>query len=268
MIALAPTLAAFSWDPQIRGAGIVVIAVAILMGSVYLLLATNTGAKLGALLAIAGLSGWVFLMAIVWAIFGIGLKGQPPHWEAKEVTTGPPSAAVNRDVRDFPRGWRKLDAGAPELADLAAAADQILAPSTTKKAERGGIPFQPAKAELESPFKATTDYVLAGAYEKGGTDSLLPGGLIPFDRGPFHSAHYAVVTVAPVLPSVDITGVPGKPTADPAKPVTSAVFVRNQGYLRLPSVLIAIAFGIIFAVTCNALHRRDKEIARLAAAAA
>ena len=61
----AQLLAALAWDPQIRGALIVVTAFVILPGSVYLLLATNTGAKLGFLLAAAGFFGWMAVMGWV-----------------------------------------------------------------------------------------------------------------------------------------------------------------------------------------------------------
>ena len=44
---LHPVLAALSWNPQIKGALIVLTAVLILCGSVYLILSTNTGAAAG-----------------------------------------------------------------------------------------------------------------------------------------------------------------------------------------------------------------------------
>ena len=42
-----------SWDPTIRGYLVVATGVAVLCGSVYLLLATNTGVRLGFLIAAA-----------------------------------------------------------------------------------------------------------------------------------------------------------------------------------------------------------------------
>ena len=73
-------LAALTWDPQIRGAAIVFAGIVLLPGSVYLLLATNMGAKMGFVLAITGLTGWMTIMAAVWLVFGIGLKGPEPEW--------------------------------------------------------------------------------------------------------------------------------------------------------------------------------------------
>ena len=81
-------VAALQWDPHIRGALIVLTAFLILPGSVYLLLATNMGARLGFLLAVTGLTGWLFLMGIIWTVYGIGLKGRAPEWVTKELVTG------------------------------------------------------------------------------------------------------------------------------------------------------------------------------------
>ncbi len=61
---------------------IVIISVVTFCGSVYLLLATNLGARLGFLVALTGLAGWMALMGIIWMIYGIGLKGPEPSWEA------------------------------------------------------------------------------------------------------------------------------------------------------------------------------------------
>src|SRR3954454_9512420 len=74
-------LLALNWEPQLRGILIIIIAVSVLCGSVYLILGTNLGARLGFLLALAGLSGWVLLMGLMWWSFGIGLKGADPTWK-------------------------------------------------------------------------------------------------------------------------------------------------------------------------------------------
>ena len=62
-------LLAVSWEPEIRGWIIVIIRVVVLMGSTYLILGTNLGARLGFLVALTGLAGWMMSMAIVWAIY-------------------------------------------------------------------------------------------------------------------------------------------------------------------------------------------------------
>ena len=76
------SLLAIGWEPELRGLLIVIIAVVTLCGSVYLILGTNLGARLGFLVTFTGLAGWLALMGIIWMIYGIGLKGPEPSWEA------------------------------------------------------------------------------------------------------------------------------------------------------------------------------------------
>ena len=81
-MSVATTLLAINWSPELRGILIVIIAVAVLMGGVYMILATNLGARLGFLVALAGLAGWMLLMGITWTVYGIGLRGKDPTWDA------------------------------------------------------------------------------------------------------------------------------------------------------------------------------------------
>jgi hypothetical protein len=75
------TLLAVGWEPEIRGALTVLIGVVALMGSVYLILGTNMGARLGLLVALAGLFGWMATMGAIWWTYGIGLQGRQPTWK-------------------------------------------------------------------------------------------------------------------------------------------------------------------------------------------
>jgi hypothetical protein len=68
-------IAAITFDPTIRGILVVAVAVAVLPGSIFMIISTNTGVKLGILITLAGLFGWIFLMSSVWWMYGIGLKG-------------------------------------------------------------------------------------------------------------------------------------------------------------------------------------------------
>ena len=101
----------------------VIIGTVALCGSVYLLLGTNIGARLGFLVSIAGLAGWMMLMGIIWMIYGIGLVGNSPSWKPAEpfsiVREG--QYLLDAEVVDAPI---KLDEGASftEIADAAAPA--------------------------------------------------------------------------------------------------------------------------------------------------
>lgn len=63
-------LLAVNWEPELRGILIVIISVSVLCGSVYLILGTNLGARLGFLVALTGLAGWMFIMGAIWWSYG------------------------------------------------------------------------------------------------------------------------------------------------------------------------------------------------------
>jgi hypothetical protein len=95
MLASIHLFAGLGWDPAIRGILVVTLAVAILMGSVYLLLATNTGARLGLNIALAALFGWLSILTLYWWITppGIGPRGQDPTWVPLEIYIHQPDGA-------------------------------------------------------------------------------------------------------------------------------------------------------------------------------
>ncbi|MDQ1436520.1 MAG: hypothetical protein QOK43_149 [Acidimicrobiaceae bacterium] len=257
-------LAALRWDPQIRGALIVLTAILILPGSVYLLLATNSGPRLGFLLAAAGLSGWLAVMGIVWMVFGIGLKGREPEWKPKELITGSLDKRTTVDaMSDFPAGWKKLKTGDATLADAQSAADRILvptsAPTAGHEAPKGPTPEQIAR--FQSPFKKAGTYVQVAGYETGGDNQLFTLGHHEFFFR--HSAHYAVIQVQPILDDDnDPNTTPNNLVPDTSQPVTTLIMVRDLGNIRLPPFLVALFALTVFGVTCSALHQRDKEIMR------
>jgi len=129
-------LASIDWDPFVRGLLIVIVAVLVLPGSVYLLLATNTGVRVGFLLAIAGLSGWFLIMGVVWAVFGIGVPGRTPGWKVQEIISG--DVRNSTTLKDFPNAFDKLPPGNAELADAQSAADKLLASAAAAAGEGGG----------------------------------------------------------------------------------------------------------------------------------
>ena len=96
------TIAGIGWDPEIRGILVVLVGCAVLLGSVWLLLATNNGPRLAALVTLAGITGWTAVMAGIWWIYGIGLVGDGPSFEVVEVNFGDVSQATTGDVSDLP----------------------------------------------------------------------------------------------------------------------------------------------------------------------
>jgi hypothetical protein len=282
-------IGALSWDPQIRGLLIVVTAVAILPGSIYLLLSTNMGARIGFLLAVAGLSGWLMLLAITWALYGQGIKGRDPSWKVQEVVHSAAPTDLSEGalpvLREFPNGWNKLEAGNSALADAQAAADAFITKSGRKPkiGPEGPIKKEPTAAQLRYPaeFSQTDEYALVGGYEKGGRnclgpkascDTVLPKKILFWKiHHKFflrHSPHYVTVQIQPLIPNPpDARGeITYSKELDTTKPITAVIVKRDLGSTRFPQVMMALGAGIIFAVTCHALHRRDKQIMALRAA--
>lgn len=96
------TLAAIAFDPAIRGVLVVLVGVVVLIGSVYLLVATNTGVRTGFLIAAAALTGWCFSMGIFWWIYGIGMIGQAPSWNDLEINSDRGATPVVQELETLP----------------------------------------------------------------------------------------------------------------------------------------------------------------------
>jgi hypothetical protein len=243
-------LAAFalSWDPAIRGILATAVGVVVLCGSVYLLLGTNLGARLGFLMAMAGLFGWMAIMGTMWWVYGIGMVGRAPAWHVIEVVASAEaddlSAAATEEVRDVAE-LEALPAGDPVRGEAQAAADVALTEGQF------------------AVFESTSDFLPIDAFETGGKD---PDSLL--SRLPLrHPPHFAVSQVQARIPVEVVLGQPVPPAeVDPSAPVYSVVMERDLGSLRVPPAMLTIGSTIIFLISVNALHRRDLEASRARAA--
>ena len=236
------TLLAVSWEPEIRGIITVLIGFVVLCGSTYLLLATNTGARLGFLIAFAGLFGWMFIMGAIWWIYGIGLRGPDPTWEPADPVTvvrdgDLNSLGINTDdpTED---GWTRLPDDDPGRGQAIASADEIL--------------------QREAEIFAAGEYVPIAVYDKGGDSWPQINETLDFVAF-FHSPHFALVEVQPVSPLLTEPGrAPLAPDEDTSQPRTYVLMLRDLGARRQPSIFITLGSGLIFGLACWLLHRRDR----------
>jgi hypothetical protein len=254
MIAAMHALLAFNldWNIEIRAILVVGLAVVVLPGSIYMILATDLGSRLGFLIAMAGVFGWLSIMGTIWTVYGIGYVGDSPAWKVREVITSNAvddlGASKYTAVHDLST-WRKLAPDDPKRGDAQATVSAAIA-GTTASIKR---------------FEADTDYVVLDAYDKGGRTHSFFDKNIPWS----HPPHYALVQVEEVKHVVVPFGeTPPKATADPTKPIISVVMERDLGDRRLPPFLVALGSMTIFGVLCNVLHRRDKVVMAARAAAA
>jgi len=236
-------LSALTWEPNVKGGLYVLLAVLILPGAVYMLLATNTGARLGFQLAAAGLSGFMVIIGAVWWVYGIGPKGPEPTWVPQAVVTGDPSQSKPEALNDYPDGgWEKLELTDPEVADAQPVVDGNLT------GEDAGL------------FQSAAEYIVVGAANKGG-ETYAPLGLPTFRPiDILHKPHYLVVQVQPVVKQEATPGAaPPIPKADTAAPVYTALLIRDLGHLRLNPAVATISSALIFGLLVFQLHTRDQE---------
>jgi hypothetical protein len=253
------TVLAIGWQPEIRGISVVLISVVVLCGSIYLILSTNLGSRLGFLVALAGLFGWLMMLGLVWWVYGIGLKGLDPSWVGKEIIgtdlseaghevaqVDDISAATTETAVD---GWTRIAEDDAAFGQSVAAADDILQNQT-------------------ETFKAG-DYKALAVYSKGGDRFPKIGSSLDF-LAFFHEPHYAIVEVQPVIPTLAEPGrAPIPAQVDPSKPPTYVLMERDLGTHRQPAISLTIGAGLVFALCCYTLHRRERTLrANLAAVGA
>lgn len=120
MLSLANSvIAGLNFQINIRGIAVVATAVAILMGSVWLILATNVGGRLSTLLSLSAFFGWMIIMGIMWWTFGIGYVGDVPTWRTVDINRGDLTVAGVDKARSLPN--EPLKSGTPY--DLVVASD-------------------------------------------------------------------------------------------------------------------------------------------------
>ena len=247
---LAMPVAGISWKPEIRGVLTVAISVAILCGSVYLLLATNVGSRLGFLVALSALFGWMACLGAVWWMYGQGPHGEAGSWQVLEINTGDLSQAQLEEISSDPEltEWEEIPDSDPDRAEAQATVDAVL---TTGDNAR---------------FETISDYVSIDGFALGGKPKRTDDSLL--GRAQYavtdalritHPTHYAIIQVQP---SIETQALPGEPppvaTADPSEPVISVIMVRDLGQKRLPAAMVTVVSLVLFLVCAYMLHRRDK----------
>lgn len=254
-------LLSVGWEPEIRGWIIVIISVVVLMGSTYLLLGTNVGARLGFLIAFAGLAGWMMSMAIIWAIYGIGLTGPTPTWHPGEpVTIVRDGALLDRaEVVDAPIDIAGLDATkAADVVSKTLVEDgwKILAESDPARGQ--AVASADEIIQIEAEEFAAGEYVAVNVYDKGGERYPKIGESIDFIAFR-HNPRYAIVEIAPLLEQRMEPGrAPARAQIDTTKPHRYVVMIRDLGAKRQPAFLIGLGSGLIFFLLCWLLHRREE----------
>lgn len=255
-------LLAINWQPELRGILITIIAVATLCGSVYLILGTNLGARLGFLVAFAGLAGWMFLLGGTWWIYAKGLLGDEPSWKPVDSKTlireydalselglleAPftPTDDFTTDAESVEgllvdQGWVKLDSALPAYQQAQAAASVIVE---------------------EAETFAAGEFQVVNVFDIGGERTpILFDGKVDF-LAFFHKPHYVLVEIAPLVPQRTEPGrAPARPIIDTTRSHEYVYMIRDLGQKRVPAAIITISSLIIFLLLCWLLHTRDQRV--------
>ncbi|MFN8034955.1 MAG: hypothetical protein U0V73_03370 [Acidimicrobiia bacterium] len=265
------------WFPAILGVLVVVAAIVLFCGSIYLLLATNLGARLGFLVAAAGLSGFMIVLSLLWWTTSSPLntfKGSIPTWKAVEVVSAPKDSGVTK-VRDIKNAGNKVDT--IEAANVKAIVDAALVRQTAEPGQE-----LPAGANKYAAYDDPTAYLVKSTWEIGGRQNGWGHIWTRFS----HPTQYAVAEFCTAT-KIDAAsqGVPyglppGATNYDPATgkydKVTAKcdgdskylVLRRSLGSLRVPPMVTFLISSILFALCLLALHWRERDEQERAAAEA
>jgi hypothetical protein len=234
------------WNPTILGVLVVLSAIGLFCGSVYLLLATNLGGRLGFLVSFACLSGFMVLLSTLWWTSGnSGIDpphGHSPNWKVVEVVKTP-SQSKFVGVRDVLTKGAKADATG--LANLRPALDAALVHTAP-------VLNAPAAPQPLAQFQASLDYLIdfkgyQTATIGGGTKNLF-----------WHYPRFAAVEFCPTNPNTP-PGVP--PTCDPLQDVHYAILTYNFGSLREPVVFqFWVPSVLLFGLSLLGLHWYELDV--------
>lgn len=265
------------WYPTILGVLVVVAAIGLFIGMTYLILATNTGARLGFLITAAALSGMMLLLSSLWWTTASPLntlKGRVPHWVPVESIQGDDLARS-----DIPAVQEITNADKVDLAEqtnVKAAIDSLVVVPTSTNGDK------PEPPNEYQTFTAPTDYLLANAYEVGGDSwlqksapflhlgnvSVTTGGGFPYIHVTGHTPTYAVAVLCPIdkqAQQVPFGDPIPAPTCDKAQQPTTIVIEKDLGSVRFPPFMTMVASAILFALSLLGLHWRERDLQELAA---
>ena len=196
------------WNPTILGVLVVISAIGLFCGSVYLLLSTNLGARLGFLVSFASLTGFMVLLSTLWWTSGnSGIDpphGHSPTWKVVEVVSDPQQSKIVAVQNIAHTG---VLADETVLANLRPAIDAALV--TAPKIEN-----QPPVVQPLAKFAASLDYLTDfKGYQTfttgGGTKNVF-----------WHYPKYAAVQFCPTLTPTP----PGAaPSCDPLQDKSYAI---------------------------------------------
>ncbi len=258
------SLLAIGWEPQIRGILIIIISVTVLCGSIFLILGTNIGARLGFLVALSGLAGWIMLMGLVWWSFGLGLIGELPSWQPV-----PGQTILLTPLAVQEAGLFAPDAQLPpedaSYTEQAEAVDQLLIDNGWTRLDEADPSFgqSAASGSVQIEEDGTLEvgqFQVVNVFDKGGERYPKIGESIDFFAF-LHRPHYILVEVVSLVEQRDEPGrAPARAEIDTTQPHRYVYMIRDLGNQRVPAAYVSIGSAIVFFTCCYLLHSRDRRV--------
>jgi uncharacterized membrane protein (DUF106 family) len=239
------------WYPTILGVLVVVAAIALFIGSIYLLLGTNLGARLGFLVTFTCLMGFMLVLSILWLTTASPLespKGRVASWSVVENVTDITKAKTEA-VRDIAKKENK--ASQTDASNVLAAVDAAL----ITKVSTPTVKVTPNDNRF-AKFDDVTQFMVLQTYTIGGSDPQFWKGEVN------HSTKYAVVEYCKTATQEQTFGLPPLPPecasgADAQRGFVVAKF--DYGTLRLPPFVVIVITAILFGLGLLLLHWREKD---------
>ena len=245
---LAETSSHGIWYPTILGVLVVLSAIALFIGSAYLLLGTNVGARLGFLVTFTSLMGFMMILSVLWLTTASPLespKGRVSAWSVVE-NVSDISKAKTEAVRDIVNKQNK--ASSTDASNVLASVDAALItkrPTPTLEVTPNDNRF--------AKFDDVTKFMVLETYTIGGSNPQ-------FWKGEFnHATKYAVVEYCATADQAQTFGLPPLPPQCADAQRGFVVIKFDYGTLRLPPFVVLVISGLLFGLGLLALHWREKD---------
>jgi len=239
------------WYPTILGILVVVAAIVLFMGSVYVLLGTNVGARLGFLITFTSLMGFLMILSVLWLTTASPLespKGRVAAWSVVE-NVSDLSKAKTTAVHGV--NTKANRASATDASNVAAAVDAAL----ITKVSTPTITYTPNDNRF-AKFDQITDFMVLQTWTVGGSSPQFWKGEVN------HATKYAVIEYCKTAPQTQTFGLPPLPPecasgADAQRGYIVAQY--DYGTLRLPPFIVLVITGVLFGLGLLMLHWREKD---------
>ncbi len=237
-----------TWYPLTLGWLVVLSGIGMFFGSTYLLLATNIGSRLGFLVVGTVLTGFITLLAVLWATTATPLnvfKGRQSQWKAIGIVQSIKDSDIDA-VKTIQVKGVKLTS--TEYANVKAAADTFLAVPAE------GSEVEQPEAIAEDLPKA--DVIVTNIFEVGGST---PNPLHFEFR---HTPQFAVAEYCQL--DAEKSESAFRSTCDTSEGAEEnhrfLILEKDLGSLRQPPLFLFLGAGTLCAIFVLALYWRERDL--------